>query len=134
VSSELERLEHELAEAVRASDAERAAALLDDDFVLTSSLGTGNHVERDGWLANLAAIETESLEVRDVQARELAPAGVVVWLMDWRARLGDDDLSGPYVVSDLWRRAEGGWRLAWRSWARLNAEFLRPVGAREMAP
>jgi hypothetical protein len=41
--------------------------------------------------------------------------------MDWSARMGDDDLSGPYVVTDVWARGSSGWRLSWRTWARLNA-------------
>jgi ketosteroid isomerase-like protein len=124
MSGELEQAERDLADAVRARDASAAAELLDDEFVLTSSLGTGLRVPKDAWLANLGAIETTALEARDLQARALGDTGVVVWLMDWRARWGDDDLSGEYVVSDVWRR-NGGWRLVWRSWARLNAELGR---------
>ena len=113
-------LEEKLATAVRAGDRERAAALLDDDFVLTSSLGTGLHVDRRAWLESLDAIQTDELAVRHLVARQVGEVGVVVWWMDWGARAGDDDLSGPYIVTDIW----SGGRLAWRSWARLNAEFL----------
>ena len=110
---------------MRLGDRKLAEPLLDDAFVLTSALGTGLRIERDDWLENLGAIETERLEFRDLQARELGDTGVVVWLMDWTARLGDDDLSGPYVVTDVWSRSGERWRLVWRSWARLNASFLR---------
>jgi hypothetical protein len=112
-----------LSAAVRAGDGEAAASLLDDRFVLTSSLGTGLRMEKQAWLQGLSAIETESLTGRDVQAEAFGDVGVAVWRMDWRARMGGDDLSGPYVVSDVWVRGNGGWRLRWRSWARLNAEF-----------
>jgi hypothetical protein len=125
VSAELERLEEELADAVRGRDGDRAAALLDDRFALTSSLGTGLFVDKTEWLDGLGRIETEELAARDVQTEVFGDIGVAVWRMDWQARLGDDDLSGPYLVSDVWLRADGAWRLRWRSWARLNAEFLR---------
>jgi hypothetical protein len=118
--SDLAELEEELATAVRARDPEAAGALLDDDFVLTSSLGTGLRVDRDAWLGNLGEIETDELTLRHFVTHEVGEVGVVVSRMDWRARVGDDDLSGPYVVTDVWV----GGRLAWRSWARLNAEFL----------
>jgi hypothetical protein len=118
--SDLAELEEELATAVRARDPEAAGALLDDDFVLTSSLGTGLRVDRDAWLGNLGEIETDELTLRHFVAHEVGEVGVVVSRMDWRARFGDDDLSGPYVVTDVWV----GGRLAWRSWARLNAAFL----------
>jgi ketosteroid isomerase-like protein len=125
MSEGLERAAEELNRAVRARDAAAAAMLLDDEFALTSSLGTGLHVDKSAWLDGLDVIETEELGARDVQAQVFGEVGVAVWRMDWRARAGGDDLSGPYVVSDVWRRAEDGWRLRWRSWARLNAEFLR---------
>jgi ketosteroid isomerase-like protein len=124
VSAELERAEQKLAEAVRASDAEAAGSLLADEFALTSSLGTGLHVDKTEWLATMGQIATESLQVRDLQARELGDIGVVVWLQDWHARIGGDDLSGEYVVSDVWRH-DSEWRLVWRAWARLNAELER---------
>jgi hypothetical protein len=125
MSDGLEKLEEELAAAVRGRDRAAAEALLADDFALTSSLGTGLHVDKEAWLAGLGRIETEELRARDVQAEVFSDVGVVVWRMDWEARLGGDDLSGPYLVSDVWLRENGGWRLRWRSWARLNAEFLR---------
>ena len=121
MTAELRELEEGLADAVRRRDRGAADPLLADGFVLTSSLGTGLHVERAQWLENLEAITTEAIELRDLQARKLDGAGVVVLLMDWRARWGDDDLSGPYVVTDVWRHG----RLEWRSWARLNAAFLQ---------
>ena len=121
MTAELRALEEALADAIHRSDRGAAERLLADDFVLTSSLGTGLRVEREHWLENLGAIATETIEVRDLQAREIDGGGVVVLLMDWRARWSDDDLSGPYVVTDVWRDG----RLEWRSWARLNAPFLR---------
>jgi hypothetical protein len=120
MKEDLAALEEELAAAVRMRDRQSAAALLDDHFVLTSSLGTGLRVEREAWLDNLDAIETDELSVGPLVAHEVGDVGVAVSRMDWRARSGDDDLSGPYIVTDVWV----GRRLAWRSWARLNAEFL----------
>jgi len=120
----LEDAARALDEAVRGRDAEAAAPLLHDDFELTSSLGTGLRVDRAAWLENMGAIGTEALSARDAQVEEFGDVGVVVWRMDWQANWGDDDLSGPYLVSDVWLRAGDGWRLRWRSWARLNAEFL----------
>jgi hypothetical protein len=117
---ELRAREEELADAIRNRDRPAAEQLLAEDFTLTSALGTGLHVDRHQWLENLAEIETETIEFRDFQSRDLDGGGVAVFLMEFRARWGDDDLSGPYVVTDVWR----GGRLSWRSWARLNASFL----------
>jgi hypothetical protein len=122
---ELERAAEELNRAVRTRNAGAAAGLLDDEFALTSSLGTGLHIDKAAWLEGLDAIQTDELDARDVQTQVFGDVGVAVWRMDWQARAEGDDLSGPYVVSDVWLRGNGGWRLRWRSWARLNAEFLR---------
>jgi hypothetical protein len=121
VSDRLRATEEKLAEAIRSSDRAAAEPLLSEEFVLTSSLGTGLRVEREQWLRTLTEIATETVEFRDFQARDLGETGVVVFLMDFRARRGDDDLGGPYVVTDVWR----GGRLSWRCWARLNASFLQ---------
>ena len=119
--SDVRRLEDALAAAVRERDAAAARDLLADDFALTSSLGTGLHVEREEWLRALDEIETSALSARAYESRSFGDLEIVVWLMDWEARWRDDDLSGPYVVTDVWRDG----KLAWRSWARLNAEFLQ---------
>jgi Domain of unknown function (DUF4440) len=124
VSAELEQAADALNRAVRDGDADAAAGLLHDGFVLTSSLGTGLHLEKAAWLESLPEISTRALGVRDGQLEVVGDVGVAVWRMDWEAGLGEDDLSGPYLVTDLWLRGEDGWRLRWRSWARLNAEFL----------
>jgi ketosteroid isomerase-like protein len=125
VTEELERAVEELNAAVRESDAGAAAGRLHNGFALTSSLGTGLRLDKAAWLDGLGAIETEQLAARDLQTEVFGDVAVAIWRMDWRARAGGDDLSGPYLVSDVWLRAGGGWRLRWRSWARLNAEFLR---------
>jgi Domain of unknown function (DUF4440) len=125
VTGELERLEQRLAEAIEASDWPSAAELRHDDFVLTSSLGTGLSVDKAAWLETGRALDTQRLAGRDRQIEIFGDVGVVVWRMGWAARLDDDDLSGPYLVTDAWVRADARWRLRWRSWARLNAEFLR---------
>jgi hypothetical protein len=78
-------------------------------------------VEREEWLRALDEIETSALSARAYESRSFGDLEIVVWLMDWEARWRDDDLSGPYVVTDVWRDG----KLAWRSWARLNAEFLQ---------
>ena len=119
--TEVQAREERLAEAIRSADRGAADKLLADDFVLTSSLGTGLRVERSQWLETLVELETEAIGFRDFESRRVGSADIAVFLMDFRARWGDDDLTGPYVVTDVW---EDG-RLSWRSWARLNATFLQ---------
>ena len=126
MSEELARAAEALSAAVRDGDVEAAAGLLYDDFTLTSSLGTGLGIDKASWLEGLGAIATEELTARDAQLRELGGVAIAVWRMGWRACVGLDDLSAPYLVTDAWVRAdEGRWRLRWRSWARLSADFLR---------
>ena len=118
---DLQAREEQLAEAILSGDRGLAGELLAGDFTLTSSLGTGLRVERAQWLDSLDAIDAEAIEFRDFQSKRIGSTEVAVFLMDFRARWGDDDLSGPYVVTDVWDNA----CLSWRSWARLNSAFLQ---------
>jgi hypothetical protein len=123
MSEELERAAEELNNAIRTRDAGAAAVLLDEEFALTSSLGTGLHVDKAAWLKGLDAIQTDELGAGRSGAglRRRRRRGVADGLAGARRRRRPQR----YVVSDVWLRANGGWRLRWRSWARLNAEFHR---------
>jgi ketosteroid isomerase-like protein len=114
VSEELQRIEEEWAAAVADRDVEAAREILADDFVLTSSGGVGEHMPRDEWLAALPDLDTQSLECTDVFARELGDVAVVRARLRWEASMGDRDLTGEYLVADVFRREGGSWKASWR--------------------
>ncbi len=112
--SELQRIEEEWAAAVADSDVEAAREILAEDFVLTSSGGVSEHMPRDEWLAALPGLDTRSLECTDVLARELGDVAVVRARLRWAASMGDRDLTGEYVVADVFKREGDSWKAAWR--------------------
>jgi ketosteroid isomerase-like protein len=114
VSDELQRVEEEWAAAVAASDVDAAREILAEDFVLTSSGGVSDHMSRDEWLAALPAVHTRSLECTDVIARELGDVAVVRARLRWEASVGDRDLTGEYLVADVFKREGGRWKASWR--------------------
>ena len=118
-ADELAALEAEWARIVEARDVEAARGFLADDFVLTSTGGVGPHVPKDEWLRALAQIDTRSASCRDVEARVFGDVAVVKASLRWDASLGERDLTGDYVVTDVFRRDGGRWRAAWRISLRL---------------
>ncbi len=119
MSDELAAVEHEWAEIVERCDIEAAETLLADDFLLSSVGGVGDRVTRDDWLANLSAMETRSLVCDVLDSRVFGDVGVVRARLSWEVAFGDRDLSGSYLVADVFRREDGRWRVVWRISTRL---------------
>jgi ketosteroid isomerase-like protein len=88
--------------------------LLADDFVLTSSGGVAPRATRDDWLGMLPQVETRSLECSDVEARVFGDVAVVRGQLSWDASVGGRDLTGDYLVTDVFTRRDGRWRASWR--------------------
>ena len=119
MSAELEALEHQWARIVELRDVEAAEALLAEDFVLSSAGGVGDRVTRDDWLANLAGMETRSLICDVLDCRILGDVGVVRARLTWEVSFGDRDLTGSYLVADVFRRNADAWQVVWRISTRL---------------
>jgi transposase InsO family protein len=115
----LEDIELGWAEALRIKDVAWLEALLAEDFVLSSRGGVGQHVDRATWFENLAQVDTDSMEILRVEAREFGEPGVgnvavVRALVHWAASFGTRDLTGDYELVDTFVRTEEGWRVSWR--------------------
>jgi hypothetical protein len=106
---------------VRERDARAAGDLLAEDFVLTSEGGVSPDAPRDRWLETLASIETDVLDVVDASGRVYGDVGVVRARLHWVARVGERDLTGDYVVADVFVRSGGRWRVSWRVSTRVAA-------------
>ena len=117
--SEFEALEREWTEIVARRDVEAARRLLADDFVLSSAGGVSPSMPRDAWLATLDRIETRSLECSDVEPRVFGDVAVVRARLRWDASFADRDLTGDYLVTDVFTRRDDGWRASWRVSVRL---------------
>ncbi len=119
MTDELRQLEEEWAAAIERRDVAAAESILAEDFTLSSTGGVGDHVSRERWLAVLEQIESRSLTCTVDEVRNYGEIAVVMARLRWDATLGDRNLTGDYTVTDVFRRANGGWRAAWRISVRL---------------
>jgi hypothetical protein len=122
VSEDLLALEQALADAIVRSDVDAASSILDEDFVLSSTGGMSQHMPRDEWLAALPDLDTRSLEPEVIDNRLFGDVMVARVFVRWDASFGERDMTGSYAVTDVFRRQDGGWRLAWRISVRLPDE------------
>ena len=108
---------------VMARDQDRAIEQLDEDFNLVVLYPTFARVSRAEWLAMLpdyvvSAWRTVSSEW-DVQG-DLA---VHTHLITMDALVMGRDRSGPFTMTDVWRRVDGRWRV----WRRVSTPVDAPV-------
>ena len=122
MTEELLAVEKALADAIVRSDAEAASSILAEDFVLSSTGGMSQHMPREEWLAALPQLETRSLEPEILDSRLFGDVMVARVLVRWQASFGERDMTGSYAVTDIFRREDEAWRLAWRVSVRLPDE------------
>ena len=120
MSEELAAVEEEWLQIVARRDVAGAEELLADDVLLSSAGGVGDRVTRQQWLDNLPGMETHSLACEVLDARLFSDLGVVRARLSWEVTFGDRDLSGSYLVADVFRRENGRWRAVWRISTRLS--------------
>jgi ketosteroid isomerase-like protein len=119
MTDDLAAIEEEWVRIVERRDVDAADELLADDFVLSSAGGVGDRVTREEWLDNLPLMATRELSCRLLDARVFGDVGVARVRLDWQASFGERDLTGAYLVADVFRREQGRWRAAWRISTRL---------------
>jgi ketosteroid isomerase-like protein len=116
MTEEFEALEREWAQAIANHDVEAAERLLADDFFLSSAIWRDREIEKRTWIETMVeGTETDSIEVHDVQARRFDDLAVVSCRVAWQARWKGEDISDDYMVTDVWRHDEDGWRVVWRA-------------------
>jgi ketosteroid isomerase-like protein len=116
MTEDFEALEREWAQAIADRDVEAAERLLADDFYLSSAIWRDREIEKRTWIETMVeGTETDSIEVHDVQARRFDDLAVVSCRVTWQARWKGEDISDDYVVTDVWRRDQDGWKVVWRA-------------------
>jgi Domain of unknown function (DUF4440) len=119
INEELREIEDEWARVITDRDAQAAEHLLAQDFILSSAGGFGDAVSRDDWLGSLDRIETRALSCHVLDTRVFGEFAVVRARLQWQASFGERDLTGDYLVADVFRREDGHWRAVWRISTRL---------------
>lgn len=99
--------------AVRDRDESAAAELLAPDFALELVQPVRNVMNRQVWLEVLADYVVSEWDVEEQIVEVDGDVGAVLRRVRMEATVMGEDRGGVFVLSDLWRRIDGEWRV-WR--------------------
>ncbi len=113
VTHELTRLEHELMSSVQRHDVDRLDELLGHEFKLVGR--TGRAWSRETFLEHAAGpYEIDEFTFEEFDVDLYGDTAIIHSRYRQQARLGADDLSHTFVLTDVWIRRHGGWELVHR--------------------
>ena len=99
--------------AERDRDEAAAAEVIADDFALQLVQPVRNVMNRQVWLEVLADYVVQEWDVEEQIVDVDGDVAAVLRRVRMEATVMGEDRSGVFVVSDLWRRIDGEWRV-WR--------------------
>jgi len=99
--------------AIERRDVEAATAFLADDFALELVQPRRVVVRRQEWLATLADYKISAYAVLDQIVDIAGDVAVILHREEMTAIVLGEDRSGAFVLTDVWRRQDGEWRI-WR--------------------
>lgn len=109
-------LEKQWAAAIQRQDASAMSQFLSESYFLNIGVaGVGIRVvPRAVWLEALKVYETKAFTFDDVQVHVYGDTAVALMLVTQEATVKGQDRSGQFVITDVWVREPGGWRVAER--------------------
>jgi ketosteroid isomerase-like protein len=120
---ELESLEREFMRAVQRRDVAWLSDRLGDEFTLTTGRPGHEVRSREEWLRVTGEeYEIDSFSFDELEVLDYGDAAVVRSRYRQRARMGGEDRSESYLMTDVWVRREERWRLVTR--------HISPLGPR----
>lgn len=99
--------------AVLERDTELAETVLDADYALVLVRPSPARMPRARWLEVLREYVVHDYVVEDEVVDTYGDVAAVLSHVRMRATVLGDDRSGSFVISDVWRRRDDGWRI-WR--------------------
>lgn len=111
-----------------ARDRHLAARLLDDDFALVLVAPRAERMPRERWLELLPDYVVHAWTVEEAVTDVDGDLAAVLQRVDMSATVLGQDRSGVFVLTDLWCRRDGSWRL-WRRHSTPLAAGALPGGA-----
>lgn len=94
-------------------DVGSAADVLDEEFALVLVHPAPAVVPRQGWLDMLPDYVVHEYNIEERTIDIDGDCAAIVHRARMRATVMGDDRSGLFVISDMWRRRDGEWRI-WR--------------------
>jgi len=117
VAATLERLEREYINVQTITDTARGRRLVEPGALVINPDGStlnGEQMLQAGWSGEAVL---DSLTVDSVMVRQLAPTEALAYARGYqrghfKQASGVIDVTGEYVILDVWRRRDGHWRVA----------------------
>jgi ketosteroid isomerase-like protein len=113
---EIIKMEHAFADAIKAQDTVKAAALQADSYFLAIGIQGMpiQTVSKSQWLANLKYYVTESYSIDDMKVNVHGGSAVVMMLFTQKATVRGSDRSAQFVITDIWTKEKSGWKISER--------------------
>jgi ketosteroid isomerase-like protein len=115
VEERIAAMEHRILEALAAADWDALAALLRDDFVITTAGWLQQPADRDTWLTEVQRSATlTDFSVDSVETRHYGDVAVALVSSTQAGEHSGHPYRMAFRYTDVWVREEEGWRLAVR--------------------
>jgi ketosteroid isomerase-like protein len=106
----LQALEREWANAVVRRDVETISRIQADDFEFTDPSGQIWTKARALEFIRAGRLQIDSFEMNEFRIRIYGDAAVVNFRVVWNGKSGDNDISGPQRMTDVFVLRDGSWR------------------------
>ncbi len=92
--------------------------ILSDDFTLTSSLSTGDLVNKESWIQKLQYYDCKDFRFDKIQVRIYNNTAVLNIWFHQDATANGKDWSGDFLITDVWVEKNNDWQVVARhaSW------------------
>lgn len=117
-------------DALAASDVGRMAEMISPDFYVEAAVEGGEPLRsnREEFLREMRRYRFSSVHIDDMHVQALADAAVVTLLWSQEAEWGGVPRAGLFLITDIWQRHDGTWRLASRHSSRPTHDRERSTG------
>ena len=114
---------------IEARDVDAIGAYLHPKYALMLVQPEGLTVSRATWLRSLPEYVVHGYQILRREVDVDGDTAAVLQLVHQRATVAGQDRSGPFVISDVWRRGDGEWQVWRRHSTPLDAGAM-PAGVR----
>ena len=111
-------LENKWMTAWKDKDLKTVNEILSDDFTLTSSLSTGDLVDKEGWIEKLQYYDCKDFRFDKIKVRIYDNTSIVNSWFYQNATANGKDWSGNFLMTDVWVKKNEKWQVVARhaSW------------------
>lgn len=116
IQQQIIALTHEWTRAFQSRDITRLREMTTDDYTVMIGVG-GQQFQRTGktrWLEVVPQYDTKRSSIDDIAVHVSGDTAVVHLLYSQEASIKGQDRSGQFVLTDVWVRQDGTWKMAQR--------------------